>query len=165
MPKRSSSRPRSTACAVVGCSNISLRMNDSCSPASYADASMSTSVAVLPVEARSEWRIVLKPAAVTVAISPSSSTATVVVCRTIAARSEATYISLSPTPDDQRAAVAGHHDAVGEVGVQHREAVRPDDRAERVADLALQRVGVAAGDEVGEHLGVGVAGQGRRPRR
>ena len=55
-------------------------------------------VAVLPVEARSWCRIVLKPAAVTVAISPSSSIATVVVWRTIAARSEATYISLSPTP-------------------------------------------------------------------
>ncbi len=59
---------------------------------------MSTSAAVLPVEARSWCRIVVKPAAVTVAISPSSSIATVVVWRTIAARSEATYISLSPTP-------------------------------------------------------------------
>ena len=98
MPKRSSRRPRSTAWAVVGCSWISLRMKDSWSPASYAAASMSTWVAVLPVEARSVWRIVLNPAAVTVAISPSSSIATVVVWRTIAARSEATYISLSPTP-------------------------------------------------------------------
>ena len=62
--------------------------------------------------------------------------------------------------DDQRAAVAGDDDAVGEVGVQHGEAVGPHDRAERVAHLALEGVGVAARDEVGDHLGVGVARQG-----
>ena len=43
-------------------------------------------------------RYVVKPVAVTVASSPSSRWATVVVWRTSAARSEATCISLSPTP-------------------------------------------------------------------
>ena len=43
-------------------------------------------------------RYVVKPVAVTVASSPSSRWATVVVWRTSAARSEATYISWSPTP-------------------------------------------------------------------
>ena len=61
--------------------------------------------------------------------------------------------------DHERAAVAGHDDAVGEVGVEDGEAVGPDDRAERVAHLALEGVGVAARDQVGDHLGVGVAGE------
>ena len=61
--------------------------------------------------------------------------------------------------DDQRAAVAGHDDPVGEVGVQHRQAVGALDPAERLADLALEGVGLRAGDQVGDHLGVGVGRQ------
>ena len=97
MPKRSSSRPRSTRSAAAGCSSISLCMKDSCSPASYIAGSMSRVVAARAVAVRS-CRYVVKPPVVTVAISPSSRWATVVVYRTSAPRSEATYISLSPTP-------------------------------------------------------------------
>ena len=61
--------------------------------------------------------------------------------------------------DDQRAAVAGHDDPVGEVGVHDREAVGALDHGQRLADLALEGVRVGAGDQVGEHLGVGVGGQ------
>ncbi len=53
-------------------------------------------------------------------------------------------------------AVAGHHDAVGEVGVQHGDAVGALDVSQRLADSLLQRVGLDARDEVGEDLGVGV---------
>ena len=65
--------------------------------------------------------------------------------------------------DDQRAAVAGDHDPVREVGVHDGDAVGAVDRGERVADLALEGVGRGRGDQVGDHLGVGV-GRPARPR-
>ena len=51
-----------------------------------------------------------------------------VVWRTSAARSEATYISLVADADDQRGAVAGDDDPVGEVGVHDGDAVGALDR-------------------------------------
>ena len=97
----------------------------------------------LPVAVEVAARYVVKPAAVSVASSPSSRCATVVVWRTIAARSEATYISFSPTPTISGLPLRADDDPVGEVGVQDGEAVgaRRSTR-ERVADLALERVGV-----------------------
>ncbi len=60
--------------------------------------------------------------------------------------------------DDDGAAVAGDDDLAGALGVQDGDAVRADDALERLPDRILQRVGVldGAGDEVGEHLGVGL---------
>ena len=61
--------------------------------------------------------------------------------------------------DDQRAAVAGDHDPVGEAGVQDGDAVGALDLRQRVAHLALERVRLRAPDQVGEHLGVGLGDQ------
>ena len=62
-------------------------------------------------------------------------------------------------PDDQRGAVAGHHHAVGEVGVHDGETPGALDLGERVDDLGLQTVRGRRSDEVGEDLGVGVTDQ------
>lgn len=58
--------------------------------------------------------------------------------------------------EDDRGAVARDHDAVVEVGVQHGDAVGALDVAQRLADLLLQRLGLGAGDQVDQHLGVGL---------
>lgn len=53
-------------------------------------------------------------------------------------------------------AVAGDDDAVGEVGVHDGDAVGAVDDLERLADLLLQGVGLGAGDQVDDDLGVGL---------
>ena len=53
VPNRSSSRPRMVRSTASGCSSISLRMKDSCSPASYDAGSMSSFLARLSVALRS----------------------------------------------------------------------------------------------------------------
>ena len=61
--------------------------------------------------------------------------------------------------DDQRAAVAGHHDPVGVRRVQHRQPVGALDPGQRLDHLALEGLGLRAADQVREHLGVGVGDQ------
>ena len=160
VPKRSSSRPRIVRSTASGCSSISLRMKDSWSPASYAAGSMSSFLA-----ARS----------VSVALQ-------VLAVRRVAAGGQGGHLAVAEVhdrgrvadqrgqvggdvhllvadADDQRAPVAGHDDPVREVGVQDREPVGALDPAERLADPTLEGVGVRAGDQVGDHLGVGVRRQ------
>ena len=61
--------------------------------------------------------------------------------------------------DDQRRTVAGDDDPIGVVGVHHREAVGAVDPVEHVEHGSLQRGCGRPGDEVGDHLGVGVGGE------
>lgn len=57
---------------------------------------------------------------------------------------------------DHRGAVAGDDDAVGEVGVHDGDAVRALDLLDGLADLVLQGLGLGAGDQVDDDLGVGL---------
>lgn len=61
------------------------------------------------------------------------------------------------------AAVAGHHHLAGALGVDHRDAVCADDTLERGPDGILQGVGILdrTGDQVREHLGVGLRQEDR----
>ena len=155
-PRRRGGRaaPARTA---AGCSSISLCMNDASSPASY-DAGVDVDRRRRPCAvAERSCRYVVKPSAVTIASSPSSRCTTASCARRSRRGRRRRYISFSPTPMISGRAVAGHHDPVREVGVQHRDAVGALDRARARRATALAGSSASrAGDQVGEHLGVGL---------
>jgi hypothetical protein len=78
----------------------------------------------------------------------------------MALTSLATKYSPSPDAHEQRAPLARRDDLAGLAPVHHRDAVRALDEVQRLEHRVLEAAVVRALDEVGEHLGVGVRGDG-----
>ena len=62
--------------------------------------------------------------------------------------------------DDERRAVARHHDAIRLSGVEDCDGIRADDLLERLDHAVLERGGTGACHQVRQHLGVGVGAEG-----
>ncbi len=133
-------------------------------PGRTTSASHSTVVGCLWSRRGPRW-YVRKSSALRVAISPSSRCTTWRVWATSAASVGGDEHLLLADAEDHRAAVAGDHDPVGEVGVQHGDAVGALDRAQRLADLVLEGVGLGAGDRGGRAPRCRSRRRSRRRRR
>ena len=78
---------------------------------------------------------------------------------TIAAASEADDVAVFRQADQQRAALSGGDERVGLAVAHHGDRVRAGDLVERRTHRRLEVALVHLGDQLGEHLGVGVAGK------
>ena len=101
----------------------------------------------------------MNPSAVSVASSPSSRCATRGRVADQGGQVGGDEHLVVADADDQRAAVAGHHDPVGVRRVQDRQPVGALHPGQGLDHLPLQRLRLRAADQVRQHLGVGVGDQ------